>query len=130
MILSFVRLKHKELFFKILFSSIYFLIIVKISTFSHLNNVLRKQNKSTKEEYTLNTIINYEKFISKKLNINQCLIRMSVIFSILKSNGYQPKLSIGVNNDNQFKSHAWVDVNNLSVDLEKKGKYKTILEIK
>lgn len=85
---------------------------------------------STKEKYPINTIINYEKFISKKLNINQCLIRMSVLFSILKTNGHQPKLSIGVNNDNQFKSHAWVDVDNLSIDLEKKGKYQTILEIK
>ena len=44
---------------------------------------------------------------SRNLNIQQCLIRMSALFSILK-NAHHPKFFVGVKDNSSFKSHAWL----------------------
>ena len=70
-----------------------------------------------------------KKKISEKLNIKQCLIRMCVLFSILKKNAYKPILFVGVKDDSSFKSHAWLSVQNKFIDLENRTEYKKILEL-
>ena len=129
MIKKFIRIKNKDLFFSIFFSSIFYLAAVKYLSFNFLKNNLESNKAFNKKKYKLNEILNYEKKISEKLNIKQCLIRMCVLFSILKKNAYKPVLFVGVKDDSSFKSHAWLSVQNKFIDLENRTEYKKILEL-
>ena len=129
MIKKLIRIKNKNLFFSIFFSSIFYLVAVKFMSFNFLKNNLESKKAFNKKKYKLNEILNYEKKISEKLNIKQCLIRMCVLFSILKKNAYKPVLFVGVKDDSNFKSHAWLSVQNKLIDLENRTEYKTILEL-
>ena len=129
MIKKLIRIKNKNLFFSIFFSSIFYLVAVKFMSFNFLKNNLESKKALNKKKYKLNEILNYEKKISEKLNIKQCLIRMCVLFSILKKNAYKPVLFVGVKDDSNFKSHAWLSVQNKLIDLENRTEYKTILEL-
>ena len=129
MIEKFIRIKNKNLFFSIFFSSIFYLVAVKFMSFNFLKNNLESKKTFNKKKYKLNEILNYEKKISEKLNIKQCLIRMCVLFSILKKNAYKPILFVGVKDDSSFKSHAWLSVQNKFIDLENRTEYKKILEL-
>ncbi len=129
MIKKLIRIKNKNLFFSIFFSSIFYLVAVKFMSFNFLKNNLESKKALNKKKYKLNEILNYEKKISEKLNIKQCLIRMCVLFSILKKNAYKPVLFVGVKDDSNFKSHAWLSVQNKFIDLENRTEYKTILEL-
>ena len=129
MIKKFIRIKNKDLFFSIFFSSIFYLAAVKYLSFNFLKNNLESTKALNKKKYKLNEILNYEKKISEKLNIKQCLIRMCVLFSLLKKNAYKPVLFVGVKDDSSFKSHAWLSVQNKFIDLENRTEYKTILEL-
>ena len=129
MIKKFIRIKNKNLLFSIFFSSIFYLVAVKYLSFNFLKNNLESKKALNKKKYKLNEILNYEKKISEKLNIKQCLIRMCVLFSILKKNAYKPVLFVGVKDDSNFKSHAWLSVQNKLIDLENRTEYKTILEL-
>jgi hypothetical protein len=103
--------------------------MVKCLPFNLLKNNLEKQEFFNNKKYKLAEIIDYEEKISKKLNIQQCLIRMSALFSILKKNAYQPELFVGVKEDKIFKSHAWLSVQNKFIDLDDRMEYKIILKI-
>lgn len=129
MIKKFIRIKNKNLFFSIFFSLIFYLIVVKYLSFNFLKNNLESQKSYSLERYKLDEILSYEKRISENLNIQQCLIRMSVLFSILKKNAYKPKLFVGIKDNSSFKSHAWLRVQSKFIDLENRIEYKTILEI-
>lgn len=129
MIIKFIRIKNKNLFFSIFFSLIFYLILVKYLPFNFLKNNLENQRSLNLKKYDLDEILNYEKRISKNLNIQQCLIRMSALFAILKKNAYDPKLFVGVKDNSSFKSHAWLSVQKKFIDLENRIEYQIILEI-
>ena len=129
MIRKFTRIKNKNLFFSIFFSLMFYLLVVKYLPFNFLKNNLQSQKSVNLRKYNLDEILDYEKRISKKLNVQQCLIRMSALFSILKKNDHNPKFFVGVKDGSSFKSHAWLSVQNKFIDLENRIEYQTILEI-
>ncbi len=129
MIKKFIRIKNKNLFFSIFFSLIFYLVLVKYFPFNFLKKNLESQKSDQIKKYNLNEVLDYEKRISKNLNIHQCLIRMSALFSILKKNAYNPKFFVGVKDNSSFKSHAWLSIQNKYIDLENRIEYQTILEI-
>lgn len=129
MIGKFIRIKNKNLFFSIFFSLIFYLVLVKYFSFNFLKKNLESQKSDQIKKYNLDEVLDYEKRISKNLNIQQCLIRMSALFSILKKNAYNPKFFVGVKDNSSFKSHAWLSIQNKFIDLENRIEYQTILEI-
>ena len=123
------EIKQKKLFFSVLSSTLFFSFIVKFFPFKILIKILRHQIKLPFLKFKLDEVLNYERKISNKMKINQCLVRMSALFCILKQSSYKPKLFIGVGSGNKFKSHAWIRVKNTIIDLDKREDYQIIMEI-
>ena len=98
-------------------------------SFQFFEKNLENQKSYQIKKYNLDEVLDYEKRISRNLNIQQCLIRMSALFSILKKNAYHPKFFVGVKDNSSFKSHAWLSIQNKFIDLENRIEYQTILEI-
>ena len=61
MIKKLIRIKNKNLFFSIFFSSIFYLVAVKFMSFNFLKNNLESKKTFNKKKYKLNEILNYEK---------------------------------------------------------------------
>lgn len=118
-----------NILFSILRNLIIIRFIIKSLSFKHLYNYLTSV-KHKKQKFTSETIINYEARVSKFFSISQCLVRGSLLFSLLKKNCYAAELHIGINFNDKFESHCWVVIHDVTIKLSSKENYKEIMVIK
>ena len=128
MIIKYVNFPNKHLLNQIIFWEVFFLITIKFFGFKFLINFLRNI-KVTSNNISINNLTKIEKVVSKKLHIDQCLVRASVVFLMLKKNAQKPKLSIGINSADSFASHCWVEINSDVIWFGENGSFKKIYDV-
>ena len=87
--------------------------------FKKLNTLIEdlksfKQGK-TQNENSLELISRSIKLF-KAFNISSCLLKSIVIFKLLKRNGQNPILHIGVKNIGDLEAHAWIEFEGKMLD--------------
>ncbi len=95
--------------------TIYFSLQFKIYSFKKIAIKLSEQktSKSIKKINILKIIRLNRKIIEHLLLSKNCFIRSFVSFLILKKLGYSSSLNIGIIDGKEFRSHAWVEFNDM-----------------
>tara|TARA_B100000989_G_C19502086_1_gene454752 strand:+ start:1324 stop:1725 length:402 start_codon:yes stop_codon:yes gene_type:complete len=71
----------------------------------------------------------YESKLSKIFGIKKCLISAASLFRTYKKLGYKVTLFIGVNKEENFSSHAWIEIDNFHYLDDFNKDFKTILKV-
>lgn len=127
--------KKPVVIYRIFISILHSIVIVKFLEFKDILLVAKKSSDGY-QAFLINEQVKYIIFfkkIFKYLRIDSCLIKSLSILIFLKKNNFKPIMNIGVLiKDNEFKSHAWLILdNNILTDRPKNfSEYKLINTIK
>lgn len=118
-----------NIFIKILLNYIICIIYIRTYDFKKFKRKLEviKINKNKGDCDNLLRVYAYERKIANFFRIKKCLTSSSCLFKTYRELGFSPKIIIGVANDNNFASHAWVEVDGLK--LLHKSDFEIILKI-
>ena len=111
--------KENNFYFKNIFSIL--VEILKFSVYSFEQIITSLRQPITPRLRHLNTI-NIIKKTTKLLdllNIKSCFLRSIIIYKMLKMYKHEPKLHIGVKKVDSLESHAWIEIDNTSIDTSK-----------
>ena len=90
-------------------------LLLKLSSFSKINDknrlVLFTLNP---KEFDVELACKYVEKITKKINLDTCLLKSLTKYELLLYFGYIPSLYIGVKNDDGFYSHSWTECENIN----------------
>lgn len=116
---------------RILLTLLYFMLFIKFLPFRKLLNYLHniKAKKIPRLGFKDQDIVKILERNAKRFGINQCLIKGSTLFFFLKRFNFDPSLHIGINLDNDFKSHCWVETKDLKIHFGSKLYYKNLITI-
>ena len=127
--------KKPVVIYRIFISILHSIVIVKFLEFKDILLVAKKSSDGY-QAFLINEQVKYIIFfkkIFKYLRIDSCLIKSLSILIFLKKNNFKPVMNIGVLiKDNEFKSHAWLILDNkiLTDRPENFSEYKLIHTIK
>lgn len=127
--------KKPVVIYRIFISILHSIVIVKFLEFKDILLVAKKSSDGY-QAFLINEQVKYIIFfkkIFKYLRIDSCLIKSLSILIFLKKNNFKPVMNIGVLiKDNEFKSHAWLILDNkiLTDRPENFSEYKLINTIK
>ena len=62
------------------------------------------------------------------LTIKSCFLRSIIIYKLLKKYQHTPKLHIGIKKEKNLESHAWIEIDNTSIDTSKGFEIFTTIE--
>lgn len=123
-----IKFKNKSLLLQIFITELFFSIYILLLGFkkyeqflSSVRPVLNKHNE--------NEILRCEQVASRLNGIKKCLTRNGTIYYFLKKNDIKCTLIIGISNDNEFKSHCWVETENKIIDFDKDKVFNEIHRI-
>ena len=122
------KFKNKFLLFQIFITQLFFSIYILLLGFKKYEQFLSSV-RSTRNKHNENEILRCEKVASRLNGIKKCLIRNGTIYYFLKKYNIQCSLIIGISNDNEFKSHCWVETQNKIIDLDKDEVFEEIYRI-
>ena len=113
-----VSLSNKMIIFlQSLFSIIYISYLLKFFPLKYVFNLLQK--KKITSNHSCKSIADYcylsNKRVSEFFGIKRCLTIYASLFFALKNKGLNPTLHIGINNDDNFSSHASVSYTHLTL---------------
>ena len=105
-----------------IYLTIYFSLQFKVYSFKKIATKLSKQktSKSIKRINILKIIRLNRRVIEYFLLSKNCFIRSYASFLILKKLGYSSFLNIGIIDGKEFRSHAWIELNNMPLLESKK----------
>ena len=125
-------LYKKFLAIRILLTLLFFKLFTKVLPFRKLLNYLQniKTKKISRLDFIDKDFVKILERNAKRFGINQCLIKGSTLFFFLKRFNFDPSLHIGINLDNDFKSHCWVETKDLKIHFGSNLSYKSLITIK
>ena len=86
----------------------------------------RKRRKlAIKEDYIFYLHARY----SKIFGLKKCLTNATTLCYLFYRFGYSPIFYIGINNQEKFSSHAWLEFNSKKYFFDDKEKYKKVISI-
>ena len=112
-----------------IYLTIYFSLQFKIYSFKKIAKKLSEQKtrKSIKKINILRIMKLNRSVIESLMFSKNCFIRSFTFFLILKKLGYSSSLNIGIIEGNEFRSHAWVELNDMPLlESKKVNEYKVI----
>ena len=112
-----------------IYLAIYFSLQFKMYSFKKIAKKLSEQKTSKNiKKINILKIMRLNRSVIESLILSKnCFIRSFTSFLILKKLGYNSSLNIGIIDRKEFRSHAWLELNNMPL-LESKdvNKYKVI----
>ena len=121
----------KFLFLKLFFINTYYYALYRVLPFKSIIKVIETISINIKknEELDINLVSKYQNKISTFIYDSKCIISSIALYSFFRKNGFKTKIFIGVCLDkNKFKSHAWIEVQNIKLLYPDNGLYKIIYE--
>ena len=118
---------------KILFWVLWYKAFFKTTSFHKLIKDINriKQPKvitQTKDKEEIVSVCNI--YLDAFFATDSCLVRSLIKFRVLKSQGFKPKLKIGVKRNFSLLSHAWIELDDECIDNKDEiADYKIISEI-
>lgn len=128
MIQKAIKFKNKFLLFQIFITELFFSIYILLLGFKKYEQFLSSVRSAT-NKHNENEILRCEQVASRLNGIKKCLTRNGTIFYFLKKHNIQCALIIGISNDDEFKSHCWVETQNKIIDFDKDKAFKEIYRI-
>ena len=124
-------LYKKYLAISILSTLLFFKLFTRVLPFrkliSYLHNI--KTKKILRLDFKAHDIVKILERNAKRFGVSQCLIKGSTLFFFLKRFNFDPSLHIGINMDNDFKSHCWVETKDLKIHFGSDLSYKNLITI-
>ena len=111
--------KENNFYFKNIFSILVELLKFSIYNFEQIITSLSKPiTPRLRHLNTINIIKKTTKLLDL-LNIKSCFLRSIILYKMLKKYNHEPKLHIGVKKVDSLESHAWIEIDNTSIDTSK-----------
>ncbi len=111
--------KENNFYFKNIFSILVEILKFSVSSFEQIITSLRQPiTPRLRHLNTINIIKKTTKLLDL-LNIKSCFLRSIILYKMLKKYNHEPKLHIGVKKVDSLESHAWIEIDNTSIDTSK-----------
>ena len=111
--------KENNFYFKNIFSILVELLKFSVYSFEQIITSLSKPiTPRLRHLNTINIIKKTTKLLDL-LNIKSCFLRSIILYKMLKKYNHEPKLHIGVKKVDSLESHAWIEIDNTSIDTSK-----------
>jgi len=120
--------KENLFYFKNIFSFLEELLKFNVNNFEQIVTSLRKPIATRLRHLDAIIIIKKSTRLLDFLNIKSCFLRSIIIYKMLKKYNHEPKLHIGVKKIDSLESHAWIEIDNTSIDTSKGYEILTTIE--
>lgn len=122
-------IKEEKLFYlKNIFLILAELCKFSLSSFEQITHSLKKTITTSKNKLDAIILIKKITRLLDLINIKSCFLRSIIIYKLLKKYHHAPKLHIGVKKEKSLESHAWIEINNTSIDTSKGFEILTTIE--
>ena len=99
-----------------------------LSSFEQIIHSLKKSIAISKTKLDAIFIIKKITRLLDFLTIKSCFLRSIIIYKLLKKYQHAPRLHIGIKKRKSLESHAWIEINNTSIDTSKGFEIFTTIE--
>ena len=99
-----------------------------LSSFEQIIHSLKKSIAISKTKLDAIFIIKKITRLLDFLNIKSCFLRSIIIYKLLKKYKHTPKLHIGIKKEESLESHAWIEIDNTTIDTSKGFEIFTTIE--